>query len=791
LIYLGLALHNHQPVGNFPWVFQQAYLQAYLPMLEALEKHPGIRISLHYSGSLLDWLEQNHPDFLSRVARLVGRGQVEIMTGGYYEPILPIIPDEDKLGQIARMTQTCRRLFGSKPAGLWLAERVWEPGLPKILAEAGIEWTVVDDTHFKLVGLEDKDLFGYYLTEEQGYPVKVFATSKYLRYSIPWRSVTEVMEYLRQQATNEVLGSRSKVKASDIGPRTSDIGPPIAVMGDDGEKFGIWPETYKHCWEKEARDKEKGGPPLNTPYLARDNQKGGPPPNSPYLARGGWIEEFFSSLEENQEWLVTIPLGEYARQFPPLGRIYLPCASYDEMLEWALPATKSAQFVNIKHELEKELEDAVQFMRGGYWRHFLVKYPESNQLHKKMLQVHRKVYQAKTRTNTDCGLEDLWRGQCNCPYWHGVFGGLYLADIHAATYRHLIQAENKADAVIHPEQPWLKCEEIDFDMDGREEIVVNGNLLSLYLSPQQGGSLIEWDLRRAAYNLLSTVARRPEAYHQNANIKNQISKNKNEKLVTSIHDKIRVKDDSVLRPESSSGYDFYPRYSLIDHFLSHDVTLEQFASCSYKESGNFANQPYQSEVEKHKSFLKVILKRSDKLHCGDSWLPFEVKKEVIIEAGKEKLQIDYQLSNKGNTIASGIFASEWNINLLGGGHNEQAYYEIKGVPRPHHPLSGEGREVTGVILDDYHLDSSGVLSEVGKISLGNKHLGIKISLVAQPPVTLWRFPVETISNSEAGLEGLYQGSCLLLLLPFELPAGTSQVLNLKWAVEALTPNPLP
>jgi len=724
-IYLGLALHNHQPVSNFPWVFQQAYLQAYLPMLEALEKHPRIRISLHYSGSLLDFLEQNHPDFLSKVSRLVGRGQVEIMTGGYYEPILPIIPDEDKLGQIARMTETCSRLFGSKPAGLWLAERVWEPGLPKILAEAGVEWTVVDDTHFKLVGLEDKDLFGYYLTEEQGYPVKVFATSKYLRYSIPWCSVTEIMEYVRQQATSP--------------PNSQPVR--IAVMGDDGEKFGIWPETYKHCWEN------------------------------------GWIEEFFASLEGNWEWLLTIPLGEYARQFPPLGRIYLPCASYDEMLEWALPPTKSAQFVNIKHELEKDVvmpkerEDAVQFMRGGYWRHFLVKYPEVNQLHKKMLQVHRKVYQAKARTNTDCGLEDLWRAQCNCPYWHGVFGGLYLADMRAATYHHLIQAENKADAVIHPEQPWLKYEEIDFDMDGREEIVVNGNLLSLYLSPQKGGSLIEWDLRWAAYNLLSTIARRPEAYHQaliKANTSLVIARDKVPKQsakVASIHDKIRVKDESVLRPELVSGYDCYPRYSLIDHFLSHDVTPEQFASCSYKELGNFANQPYQPEVEKHKSFLKVILKRSDKLHCGDSWLPFEVKKEVIIEAGKEKLQVDYQLSNKGDTIASGIFASEWNINLLGGGHNEQAYYEV-----------------TGVILDDYHLDSSGVLPEVGKISLGNKHLGIKMSLVAQPSVMLWRFPVETISNSEAGLEGLYQESCLVLLLPFELAAGTSQVLNLKWAV---------
>ena len=43
-IYLGLAIHNHQPLGNFPWVFEDAYQRAYLPMLEALLRHPSIKV---------------------------------------------------------------------------------------------------------------------------------------------------------------------------------------------------------------------------------------------------------------------------------------------------------------------------------------------------------------------------------------------------------------------------------------------------------------------------------------------------------------------------------------------------------------------------------------------------------------------------------------------------------------------------------------------------------------------------------------------------------------------------
>ena len=92
-IHFGLVLHNHQPVGNFPWVFQQVYEEAYLPMIEALERHPGVRLSLHYTGSLLDWMQEAQPAFLQRIAALAERKQVEIVSGGYYEPILPSIPE--------------------------------------------------------------------------------------------------------------------------------------------------------------------------------------------------------------------------------------------------------------------------------------------------------------------------------------------------------------------------------------------------------------------------------------------------------------------------------------------------------------------------------------------------------------------------------------------------------------------------------------------------------------------------------------------------------------------------
>jgi len=151
-IYFVLAVHNHQPVGNLPEVFQHSFEQTYQPFLSVLERFPGVSIALHYSGSLLEWLEENQPGFICRLRELVGKGQVEILGGAYFEPILPIIPEEDKIGQMRYMSERLNNLFGVVPRGMWLAERVWEPHLARPIAEAGLEYLAVDDAHFFEIG---------------------------------------------------------------------------------------------------------------------------------------------------------------------------------------------------------------------------------------------------------------------------------------------------------------------------------------------------------------------------------------------------------------------------------------------------------------------------------------------------------------------------------------------------------------------------------------------------------------------------------------------------------------
>ncbi len=719
-IQLGLLLHNHQPVGNFPWVFQQVYEQAYLPLLAALERHPGVRLSLHYTGSLLDWLGETHPDFLQRIKALVEREQVEMVSGGYYEPILSAIPDADKIGQIRRLTERVQRDFGTHPTGMWIAERVWEPGLPRLIREAGIEWTILDDIHFKSAGLEDKDLYGYYATEDQSSVLKIYATSKTLRYTIPWRPVGETIEALRALVTLD--------------------GKRIIVMGDDGEKFGSWPDTYLYCWGSDGS------------------------------GRTGWVEEFFTALEQNREWLVTTPPGEYARAHPALGRIYIPTSSYIEMTEWALPPKKSFLFGKLLHRLEHDKQDdLVQFMRGGFWRNFMVRYPEINTQHKKMLRVHEQVYAAgPTETN---GIVDLWKAQANDTYWHGLFGGIYMAHVRSAIYQHLIKAENAAARVLHGQEAWQRYEFTDFDRDTQDELIIESDQQNLYIDPQRGGSIFAWDLRRSEHNLTSVMTRQMEGYHQTlreyeqerrrkaAATHAQTSGGQTEGEPGSPHTTVRTKEADL---DQYLVVDRYRRNSLIEHFLPPGLPLADFAAVRFEEQGNFVEQPYATSVEQEERGITVTMTRSGQVRRPGALGPLTVhiSKVLFIPRGEEKLLVRYTLTNKGQGRLHTFFASEWNFNLLGGGGNQQAYYQVEG-----HKLANS------------HFDSTGEVAGVHAFHIGNTWLQQDVGFEIDQEATLWRFSIETVTGSEAGFERTHQGSCATLIWPLILDG------DQEWSVE--------
>ena len=705
-INLAFGIHNHQPIGNFDFVFEQAYDQSYQPFLDVLEKHPKIRMTKHYSGILYDWIKENRPALLRQLKRMVKNGQVDIMSGGYYEPILTSIPERDIVGQIEKLSAFIDRETGFKPEGAWLTERVWEPYLPAPLARAGIRYTLADDSHFKFAGLWDDQLYGYYMTEHMGQTLRIFPISEKLRYTIPFMAPEKTIEYLQSVATPE--------------------GQRLIVFADDGEKFGVWPGTYTQCYEN------------------------------------GWLDRFFSLVEENLDWINIITFSEALQQLKPQGRVYLPTASYREMMEWAMPAKIIQAYERFHDWLEEQSvsETDMEFVKGGFWRNFMAKYPEANNLQKRMLLASNRYDRLKAdHKGLEQARDHIYAAQCNCPYWHGVFGGLYLPHLRYAIYNNLVTAEKEMDRAEYAnnlENGWVKVTETDFDADGYDEVIVESDRMNLYFSPQNGGSLTELDYKPKAINLIDTMTRREEAYHQKLFQLEQ--KKSHDSEVASIHDIVQSKEEGLDR---YLNYDWYRRVSLVDHFLHPLANLDSFVMARYGEQGDFVNQPYTVKSTGKGDKARITLERDGHVWIGSDFVPVRVSKTAQVQAGSDEIVFNYTVKNLFEKPVLLWFGVEFATALMAGNAPDRYY------------------QAPGQSIDDAKLASTGEINGIREIALVDEWLRIKATYRTSLKADFWRFPIETISMSEAGFERVYQASMIMPHWKIYLEPDANWKVNIK------------
>jgi alpha-amylase/alpha-mannosidase (GH57 family) len=635
LVFL-FAVHNHQPVGNFRAVFKSAFRDCYRPLLEGLSRHPTFRFGLHFSGPLWEYMEANERSCWELVAELVGRGQVELLGGGFYEPVLSIIPQADRIGQVRMMNDYLAANFGQRPRGLWLTERVWEPGLPKDLAAAGIEFTLLDEEHFHYAAV--RNLATTYVTEDEGRGLRVFPIDKTLRYYIPFHPLEDIDAYL------------AKIRQAGG----------TAILGDDGEKFGVWPGTHKWVYED------------------------------------GWLEQFLRLVEERG--IRTMSFADYLDTHPPDGLVYLPPASYEEMMEWVLEPEDQFTLKRLKAAAGP---DARRFLRGGLFRDFFRKYPEANHLHKRMLMVSAGVGAAGGPPGAR---RELYRGQCNDPYWHGVFGGLYLPHLREAVYHHLLEAEKTTPDPA----PW---QALDFDCDGRNELVFRDRTFGLIVRPAGGGTLAEIDYRPLSRNLSNVLGRRREAYHQAA--AEDAAEASTGKSIHELGKKLPPAAAELTR------YDWYARLSLIDHFFRPGTTADEFRRIDYGEQGDFVDGMFAPAI----SGGDLLLERRGSVWVGDERRPIGVRKTLTCAGGV--LSAEIEIENLSGDPLALVYGSEWNILAFP--------HEIEFLGRRGAALYG-----------------------------GALHFG------PASADAVWSFALRTLSQSEGGFDIIHQGYCLCPVWPFEL-----------------------
>lgn len=502
-VSLLFGVHAHQPAGNFEFVIDDAHARCYKPFLETVYAYPEFKLSVHFSGWLLDYLLKRFPEDMAKLREMVARGQVEMFGGGDTEPVLASIPERDRRSQLAALSNRLEGSLGERPSGAWLTERVWESSVASSLSDSAIRYVTVDDYHFLCAGKRGEELTGYFSTEESGSRLDLFPISEALRYRIPFSTAPEAIQYLESLAT--------------------DDGTTAAIYFDDIEKLGIWPETYVWVYEKQ------------------------------------WLRQFI-------EGVIASPMIEPAlyRDFHAgqrtRGVVYLPTTSYIEMNEWTLNADRADRFADlVKQEKDHHrYETTKPFLRGGIWRNFMSRYAESNWMHKRMQQLSARVAAPGTRA-TPRMRELLHLAQANDAYWHGLFGGIYLPHLRRAVWNAIVELEgllDKADPRAHAV--------VDLDLDGHDEFFIGNTLLQAVIRDDGLGAIHELDAYRLRHNFGDTLARRPEHYYRKIRDHRGVQGEHHGEGIASAHDRVNFRhpvSTEDLNPDAVARVMFVDRHN--------------------------------------------------------------------------------------------------------------------------------------------------------------------------------------------------------------------------------------
>ncbi len=660
------GIHCHQPVDNFHYVIKEAIEKSYKPFFKVANKYENFKFAVHYSGWLLEFIKEHDKELFDLMKSASEKGIVEFFTGGYYEPVLASIPSDDRKKQIEMLNKFIKENFGQEPKGLWLTERVWDDSIIVDLVNVGVGYVIVDDYHFISLGFKKEQLHGYYITEEEGLPLKIFPIDKTLRYITPFKPVDKVIDYLNS--------------ISELGENKGGI------IFDDGEKFGIWPKTYQWVYEKK------------------------------------WLEKFIEAVTENKN-INSVHYREFAEKNKPEGIAYLPTTSYYEMGEWSL-FTDGYIEIEFLHKKLKEigLENlAEKYVKGSIWKNFLVKYPESNRIHKRTIDLSTK--------NKDLKKDDqfynwIMKAQCNDVLWHGVFGGLYLPNLRDNAYRFIIEAEKRKDK-LKQNTDYIEIKDINFD--GYEEVKVSNKNLILIFDSKEGGQITELSIKDKSFNFQNTLTRRKEGYHEKI-LNPEKHSNQEEEGISTIHEMDIEASKNVL---NKLKFDWYTKNSFIDHITDSSINPEIFDKCQFKEYGDFANKPFnilsaspdnitfkrEGGIYKEKKFNTTILKT------------FTVKNNKI------EFEIKINSECKDNLT----YLLEFNF---------------------HFP------DINQVLLNKKPLRKIKEITKLNQFEINDLFLEKNITFSFEENTDLLTYTIETVSQSESGLDLTVQGQSFGFLFPF-------------------------
>ncbi len=730
-----LGFHLHLPSGVPAARWDWLHRSALRPMLDTLAATPGPRVTLHLSGSTWNRLAGSEPTTLQRIRSLVNGKQLELLGGGWSGAFLGGLPDRDALSQLQLTARQLKRRVGVLPQGAWLTHGAWDPVLPRTLSRAGLSHAFLPDEAFAAAGLLPRDLEGPLLTEREGSTLVLFPLDRSLDGLVPHRPVPDLIDHLRRKARPEFTITSWFGDLEDLAEKTRGKG-------------------------------------LRT-----------------------WLSQLMRKLTTHEHWLRTLFPTQALQRYEHRRRVYLPT--------WFPPSLAETA-------LEPDDVDRLSELRAvpaSGWESFLSRYDEANRLHKALLRVSREVQRLRAhlrKTGLDearkqaleRATEALCRAGSSDPIWHaqGRWVGVYDPALRQAAWRAVNEAERACQRVLGGQQD-VRCERADHNGDGREEILIRTPFLSAMVEPERGGVLSElclWDLPG---NLLNTLTRRPELYHdqllRNAMLPALIDEPP-EEVITDTGEgssepgpetQLLIEDDEefesgrwdLIQPSGDLPLadrlqlDRGVRASFMDHFLGAETTLENLWRGQHAEEGDFSYGRYKVRKAEtrgqdlaHLHLAREGLVRQAGTKGVEERL-VQVTKHYRFHRVSPRVDVRYEISNRYHSPVRSTFAVELNLGL-----------------------DGRVGDSVAIKLDDGRsiaVTKRGKVESVRQLAYVDKARQLAVRIAVEQPATLWFYPVECVVAGRGGLETVFQGPCLLLGWPVSLWGEERVRLDISLAVQ--------
>jgi hypothetical protein len=262
-------------------------------------------------------------------------------------------------------------------------------------------------------------------------------------------------------------------------------------------------------------------------------------------------------------------------------------------------------------------------------------------------------------------------------------------------------------------------------LDGYDEVYLRTKNFNAEFVSRDGGQMSTLEWKKPVFNLMNTLSRRPEGYHQ-LFFSEQVE-HKEEKTadgVPTIHDK---KTEVPEEMKKHLGYDWHNRNSFVDHFV-YSFEPHEFISGTFHELGDFVNQPM--DVEMTKNGCKFTRKGGLFYHNGI--IPAVLTKSYRFD----KNSISCKMEFRGD--ASGTYVQEHNIHMA-------SFSDVT--------FNGQLLRRDGDVMS--------LTFQNRELTMTDPYTGCKLNWKWEREMSIFIYVVNTVSLAVDTMELTAQGLCIL------------------------------